>query len=67
MCIVLFPNHGQKIKDASGLKMVPDWWKASVMLLGNIKLLEMLKEFDKENIDENIIKALKGFLEDKEN
>jgi dynein heavy chain, axonemal len=33
LCLILDPNPKEKMKDASGLKFVTDWWAASVRLL----------------------------------
>ena len=67
VCLVLYTNPTEKMKDADGLKMVTDWWAASVKLLNDIKLLEKLQTYDKENIPENVIMKLKEFFEDKKN
>lgn len=39
LCLVLDPNPKDKMKDASGLKFVTDWWAASVRLLNKPGLL----------------------------
>lgn len=44
-----------------------DWWAASMKLLGNVKLLDELLEFDIENADEQIILNLGKYLKDPAN
>lgn len=29
LCLILYPNPSEKMKDASGLKFITDWWAAS--------------------------------------
>jgi len=50
VCLILYPNPTEKMKDRSGLKMVTDWWAASLKVLGNSKLLDDMKFFDKDSL-----------------
>jgi dynein heavy chain len=52
VCYILNPNPTDKMKDKSGLKMVTDWWAASLKVLGNSKLLDEMKNFDKDSLKE---------------
>ncbi len=42
------------MKDESGLKMIPDWWSASLKMVSDSNFIKTLKDFDKENIDDKI-------------
>ena len=64
VCLVLYPNPAEKKKD--GLKTVVDWWAASKKLLGRPTLLEEMQKFDKENMEESVIKALGQYFADPE-
>ena len=52
LCLILYPNPGEKRKNPDTLKLEVDWWAASLKLLGNTKLLNEMLEYDKENIDD---------------
>ncbi|CAD6235446.1 GSCOCG00007903001-RA-CDS, partial [Cotesia congregata] len=55
----------ERVQDPSGL-MVDDYWPASIKLLGDIKFLESLKTFDKDNIPSaNIKKIREKFMNDR--
>jgi hypothetical protein len=43
--------------------MIPDWWAASVKMLGDPNFLQGLYDFDRENIQDKTIKKLKPFIE----
>jgi dynein heavy chain len=66
ICLLLYPSPTEKMKDASGLRFVTDWWAASIKLLNKPGLLSDLLIFDKDNVDEKIIKNLGAFLTDPE-
>lgn len=66
LCLILYPNPSEKMKDASGLKFVTDWWAASVKLLNRPGLIQEMKEYDKESLEEKMIKNLGAFLHDPE-
>lgn len=40
LCLIMYPNPTEKVKNAETLKMEVDWWAASMKLLGNPKLLD---------------------------
>ena len=49
-----------RVPDPSGSgKMIFDYWKVSLKMLGDAKFLESLKTYDKENIPTNIIKQIR--------
>lgn len=48
----------ERINDASG-KKVDDYWKPSLKLLSDMKFLESLQTYDKDNIAPNIIKVIR--------
>lgn len=55
----------ERVQDPSGF-MVDDYWPASIKLLGDIKFLESLKNFDKDNIPPgNIKKIREKFMNDR--
>jgi len=56
VCYILYPNPTEKMKE--GLKTVIDWWAASKKLLGDIRLLDTMRKYDKENISDKIINNL---------
>ncbi|ORX42989.1 hypothetical protein BCR36DRAFT_361700 [Piromyces finnis] len=50
----------EKIPDPSGSgKMVQDYWKPSVKMIGDGKFLSVLKDYDKDNIPPHIIKKIR--------
>lgn len=67
LCLIMYPNPTEKVKNAETLKMQVDWWAASMKLLGNPKLLDELLEFKIENCDDQIINNLGKYLNDPEN
>jgi dynein heavy chain, axonemal len=67
LCLIMYPNPTEKVKNAETLKMEVDWWAASMKLLGNSKLLDELLEFKIDNCDESIINNLGKYLNDPEN
>ena len=44
--------------DASG-KIIDDYWSSSVKLLGDMKFLDKLKAYDKDNIQPVIMKRIR--------
>jgi dynein heavy chain len=48
----------EKVSDSSG-KKIEDYWKPSQKLLGEMKFLESLLTFDKDNIPVNVIKVIR--------
>lgn len=66
LCLILDPNPKEKMKDASGLKFVTDWWAASVRLLNKPGLLQELVGYDKDNLEEKVVKNLGAYLHDPE-
>jgi dynein heavy chain, axonemal len=45
LCLIMYPNPTEKVKNTETLKMEVDWWAASMKLLNNSKLLDELLEF----------------------
>lgn len=47
LCLLIYPNPTEKIKNQETLKMEVDWWAASMSnkVLGNSKLLDDLIDF----------------------
>ena len=66
LCLILYPNPSEKMKAPDGLRFVTDWWAASLKVLGQQGLLQTLLNFDKENMDEKVVKNLGQFLSDPE-
>jgi len=64
VCLILYPNPTEKRKEE--LRTVVDWWAASIKLLGNTQLLNMMKNYDKENMEEKIVVSLRNYFEDPE-
>lgn len=48
----------EKVNDASG-KKIEDYWKPSLKLLSDMKFLESLQTYDKDNIPPAIIKVIR--------
>ena len=67
LCLLMYPNPTEKVKNQETLKMEVDWWSASMKLLGNPKLLDELLEFKIENCEESMINNLGKYLNDPEN
>jgi dynein heavy chain len=40
LCLIMYPNPTEKVKNPDTLKIEVDWWAASMKLLNNSKLLE---------------------------
>lgn len=51
-----------KIDDPDTGKKVLDWWKETVLLLGDTQITDKLVNFDKESITEKLIKDIEPFL-----
>lgn len=66
LCLILYPNPTEKMKAPDGIRFVTDWWQASLKVLGRPNLKEVLMQFDRDNIDEKIIKNLGAYLTDPE-
>jgi dynein heavy chain len=58
LCLILDPNPKDKMKDASGLRFITDWWAASIRLLNRPTLLQELLGYDMDNMDEKVVKNL---------
>jgi dynein heavy chain len=67
LCLIMYPNPTEKVKNSETLKMEVDWWAASMKMLGNPKLLDELLEFKIENCEDQIITNLGKYLNDPEN
>lgn len=57
VCIMLSIKPERK-PDGSG-KMVDDYWSSSQKLLGDMKFLDRLKQYDKDSIQPQIIKKIR--------
>lgn len=43
LVLLLYPNPTEKMKDKDGIRLVTDWWAASVKVLGYSDLLDRMK------------------------
>ena len=59
ICVMLAMKSERKPDPATG-KMVEDYWGPSVKLLSDLKFLERLKTYDKDNISPPIIKQIRN-------
>ncbi len=66
LCLILDPNPKEKKKNPDTLKIETDWWSASIRILNNPKLLDVLISFDRDTVDEKLIINLGKFLKDPE-
>ena len=48
-----------RVKDPDSGQMVEDYWAAAKRALGDLKFLQSLKEYDKDNIPEKVIKVIR--------
>lgn len=48
----------RKLDPNSG-KMIDDYWSSSVKLLGDMKFLEGLKNYDKDSIPQSVMKKIR--------
>ena len=58
VCIMLSAKSERKPDPGTG-KMVEDFWGPSVKLLADLKFLEKLKGYDKDNIQPAIMKKIR--------
>ena len=58
VCIMKGLKPERKPDPGSG-KMVEDYWGTSLKLLGDMKFLESLKTYDKDNIPPQIVKKIR--------
>ncbi|EGR31445.1 hypothetical protein IMG5_109350, partial [Ichthyophthirius multifiliis] len=63
VCYILYPNPTEKKKE--GFKTVVDWWAASVKLLGD-NLINKIRDYNKDDIDEKTIQNLNTYFNDAE-
>lgn len=55
-----------KIQDASSGRLVEDYWPAAVRMLGDMRFLDGLKNFDKDNIPSAYMKKIRDkFINDR--
>lgn len=45
LCLILYPNPTEKVKNPETLKIETDWWAASIKLLNKPGLLEELVSY----------------------
>lgn len=67
LCLIMYPNPTEKVKNPETLKIEVDWWAASMKLLNNTKLLDDLLSFNVENAEEALVTNLGKYLHDPEN
>lgn len=66
VCVMLQVKP-DRVKGDDGVKMVEDFWPPSKRLLGDLKFLDRLKKYDKDNMDPKIIaKIAKVYVPDPE-
>ena len=52
-----------RIPDLSGSgKMLEDYWPAGLKLLGDMRFLDILKEYDKDDIPSSVMKRIRQML-----
>lgn len=57
---VMFAIKSERKPDPSGTgKMIEDYWGPSLKLLGDLKFLDRLKAYDKDNIAPPVIKKIR--------
>lgn len=66
LCLLLYPNPTEKMKDKDGIRLVTDWWNASLKVLGRSTLLEDMMKFDTDTVEERVIVNLGKYLQDPE-
>lgn len=59
VCVML-SIKGERKPDPSTGKMVEDYWGPSLKLLGDMKFLDRLKTYDKDNIAPAIMKKIRS-------
>ena len=53
-----------RIPDPNGSgKMIEDFWPAGLKLLGDMRFLDILKDYDKDNIPTNVMKRIREMYE----
>lgn len=65
VCILLKVEPPRK-QDPNTMKMVPQWWEASMKVLSKSEFLEELREYDKSTMTEKMIKELQKFVQNPE-
>ncbi|CAD8159976.1 unnamed protein product [Paramecium pentaurelia] len=66
LCLLLYPNPTEKIKDKDGIRLVTDWWTASLKVLGRSTLLEEMVSFNTDTVEEKVIVSLGKYMQDPE-
>ncbi|KAL8585021.1 Dynein heavy chain 3, axonemal [Nucella lapillus] len=59
VCVMLSIKPDRKPDPAGGGKTIEDFWSASMKLLGDMKFLEKLKTYDKDNIPVYVMKKIR--------
>ena len=54
------------MKDKDGIRLVTDWWNASLKVLGRSTLLEDMMKLDTDTVEERVIVNLGKYLQDPE-
>ncbi|CAG9858599.1 unnamed protein product [Phyllotreta striolata] len=66
VCVMKQVKPDRKLDPSSG-KMIDDYWSSSVKVLGDMKFLESLKNYDKDNIPPSVMKKIRErYLPDRE-
>lgn len=59
VCVMLNSKSERKPDPTGTGKMIEDYWGPSLKLLGDLKFLDKLKSYDKDNISPPIIKKIR--------
>lgn len=62
LCLLLYPNPTEKVKDKDGIRLVTDWWSASLKVLGRSSLLDEMVSFNTDTVEEKVIVNLGKYL-----
>ncbi|CAG9334937.1 unnamed protein product [Blepharisma stoltei] len=65
VCILLKVDPPRK-QDPNTMKMIPQWWDASMKVLSRAEFLEDLRNYDKSWMTEKMIKELQKFVQNSE-
>lgn len=59
VCVMLGIKSERKPDPSGSGKMIEDYWGPSMKLLGDLKFLDKLRTYDKDNISPPIIKRIR--------
>ena len=60
VCIMKVVKPERKPDPSGSGKMVEDYWGPSQKMLGDLRFLDSLKSYDKDNISPNIMKTIRS-------